>query len=96
MNYKEFISEYSSQIGKTQKDADMIVSAITNALREAFSDSNSVSFQGFGIFELKRKEERIVKNPQTQQRMLIPPKQVVEFKPSITLKEQLKELPPSE
>jgi len=96
VNYKEFISDYSSKIEKTQKEADSIVEAIIDSMKDAFNSSNCVSFQGFGMFELKRKEERIVKNPQTQQRMLIPPKQVVEFKPSVMLKEQLKDIPASE
>ena len=44
----------------------------------------------FGTFEVKKKLERISINPATQQRMLIPPKLVLTYKPSVTLKEKFK------
>jgi DNA-binding protein HU len=53
-------------------------------------DGNNIVIQGFGTFEVKKKLERISINPATQQRMLIPPKLVLTYKPSVTLKEKFK------
>ncbi|MBF1080992.1 MAG: HU family DNA-binding protein, partial [Prevotellaceae bacterium] len=44
----------------------------------------------FGTFEVKKRLERIVVNPSTQQRMLVPPKLVLSFKPVTAIKENLK------
>jgi len=49
-----------------------------------------VGIQGFGAFEVRKKEERISVNPVTKQRMLVPPKLTLAFKPSSTLKERIK------
>ena len=75
MNNKEFISELSRKLGYTNKDTSQLVSSV---------------IQGFGTFEVKKKLERISINPATQQRMLIPPKLVLTYKPSVTLKEKFK------
>lgn len=53
---------------------------------------DSVSIQGFGTFEPRKKLERIAVNPATGKRMLIPPKIVLSFKPGINIKNKLKEL----
>jgi DNA-binding protein HU-beta/integration host factor subunit alpha len=44
----------------------------------------------FGTFEVKKKMERIMVNPSTGQRMLVPPKLVLTFKPNVSWKERVK------
>ncbi|EXY65380.1 HU family DNA-binding protein, partial [Bacteroides fragilis] len=51
---------------------------------------------GFGTFEVKKKAERIVINPVTKLRLLVPPKLVLAFKPSPILKDKFKETFPYE
>ena len=59
-------------------------------MSQELQDGNSVSIQGFGTFDVKKKMERISVNPVTHQRMLIPPKLVLSYKPSVSLKEKFK------
>ena len=42
------------------------------------------------VFETKKKMERVIVNPSTGQRMLVPPKLVLNFKPNQTWKDKLK------
>ena len=49
-----------------------------------------IAIQGFGSFEVKKKAERISINPSTKQRMLVPPKLVLTYRPSNTLKDKFK------
>lgn len=49
-----------------------------------------MSIPKFGTFEVKKRLERIVVNPGTKQRMLVPPKLVLGFKPIASLKEKVK------
>jgi DNA-binding protein HU-beta/integration host factor subunit alpha len=44
----------------------------------------------FGTFETKKKMERVFLNPATNQRLLVPPKLVLSFKPNQTWKDKLK------
>ncbi|WP_288324801.1 HU family DNA-binding protein [uncultured Phocaeicola sp.] len=90
MNNKEFISELSRRFGYTNKDTTQLVSSVISAMTQQLQDGNTVAIQGFGTFEVKKKLERISINPATQQRMLIPPKLVLTYKPSAILKEKFK------
>ncbi|MBP3680101.1 MAG: HU family DNA-binding protein [Bacteroidaceae bacterium] len=90
MNNKEFISELSRRLGYTNKETSQLVSSVLNIMTQELQDGNTISLQGFGTFEVKKKLERISVNPVTQQRMLIPPKLVLAYKPSVTLKEKFK------
>ena len=55
-----------------------------------FDEGDNVSVPDFGTFELKNRMERIVVNPATGQRMMVPPKLVLNFKPDVSMKERLK------
>ncbi len=90
LNNKEFISELSNRLNYTIKDTSDLVQLVTAAMIEQLQAGNIVSIQGFGSFEVKKKMERILVNPVTKKRLLIPPKLVLTFKPSTLLKEKFK------
>ena len=90
MNNKEFISELSRRFVYTNKDTTQLVSSVISIMTQQLQDGNTVAIQGFGTFEVRKKLERISINPATQQRMLIPHKLVLTYKPSAILKEKFK------
>ena len=90
MNNKEFISELSRRSGYSTKDTTRMVSSLLSIMTQELQDGNTVAIQGFGTFEVKKKMERVSVNPVTQQRLLIPPKLVLTYKPSTALKEKFK------
>ena len=90
MNNKEFISELSRRFVYTNKDTTQLVSSVISIMTQQLQDGNTVAIQGFGTFEVRKKLERISINPATQQRMLIPPKLVLTYKPRAILKEKFK------
>ena len=90
MNNKEFITELAEPVGFTAKDTQNLATNLINAMADAFQEDNAVLVPNFGVFETKKKMERIMVNPSTGQRMLVPPKLVLNFKPNQTWKAQLK------
>lgn len=90
MNNKEFIAELASRTGFSAKATQTLVNNIVNAMGDAFQEDNAVLVPNFGLFETKKKMERIMVNPASGQRMLVPPKLVLNFRPNVTLKEKLK------
>ncbi|WP_294616903.1 HU family DNA-binding protein [uncultured Bacteroides sp.] len=90
MNNKEFTYELSRRLGYTVKDTSELVASLLSDMARQLEDGNTISVQGFGTFEVKKKVERIFVNPTTKQRMLIPPKLVLAYKPSISLKDKFK------
>lgn len=90
MNNKSFISELSRRTGYTQDDVQKMVNTIIDSMNDSFQRGDIVAIPKFGTFEVKKRLERIVVNPGTKQRMLVPPKLVLNFKPIASIKEKLK------
>jgi DNA-binding protein HU-beta len=90
VNNKEFISELINRTGYDEADVLHYTRTVIDAMTETLEAGNSVNVPAFGCFETKKKLERIVVNPATQQRMLVPPKLVLAFHPAVTLKDELK------
>lgn len=82
MNNKEFVAELSRRLGYSQKDSSALLSALVSEVSGQLEEDRIVSIQDFGNFEVRKKLERVVISPATQQRMLVPPRLVVAFKPS--------------
>ena len=89
MNHKEFISELARVTDHSVKDTQILVNSLITEMTELLEDENQIVVPNFGSFEVRKKLERVLINPGTGQRMLVPPKLVLNFKPSNNLKERI-------
>ena len=87
MNNKEYIAELAQQTGYSQEDTQKLVRKAIDAMIAEFEDGEAVSIPNFGTFEVKK---RVVVNPTTKKRQLVPPKLVLGFRPVASVKEKLK------
>ena len=90
MNNKEFTSELAERLGYTIKDTSELMNSLLSSMTQELEEGNVIAIQGFGSFEVKKKAERISINPASKQRMLVPPKLVLSYRPSSTLKGKCK------
>lgn len=90
MNNKEFIAELSQRSGYSQENTQRLVRTVIEAMASQFDDGENIAVPSFGTFELKKRMERIIVNPASGQRMMVPPKIVLAFKPASAVKEYLK------
>ena len=90
MNNKEFVAELAQQTGYTQDDTQKLVRKVIDAMITEFEDGEVVAIPNFGTFEVKKRMERVVVNPTTKKRQLVPPKLVLGFRPIAAVKEKLK------
>ena len=90
MTNKDFISELAQQTGYSPEDTQTMVNTIVETMGDHFQNDNMVLIPTFGTFEVKKKLERVMVNPSTGQRMLVPPKLVLNFKPNANWKERVK------
>ena len=90
MNNKDFITELAEKTGYSAEEAQRMVDIVVETMADRFQEGDVVLIPNFGSFEIKRKMERIMVNPSTGQRMLVPPKLVLNFKPNSNLKERVK------
>ena len=90
MNNKEFTSELAERLGYTIKVTSELMNSLLSSMTQELEEGNVIAIQGFGSFEVKKKAERISINPASKQRMLVPPKLVLSYRPSNTLKDKFK------
>lgn len=90
MNNKNFILELSRKTGYTVEDTQKMTTTLVDVMSDCFQKGESVSIPKFGTFEVKKRMERIVVNPAIKQRMLVPPKLVLTFKPFAAVRKRLK------
>lgn len=93
MNHKELIGSIAAKMDLPKAEVEKLLDDTVSVFVKQLSEGTAIGIQGFGNFEIRKKEERISVHPGTQVRTLIPPKLVVNFKQSNILKDKLKELP---
>lgn len=90
MNNKDFIATMASRTDMRNSEVQRLVDTFVGVMGDHFMDGDAVLLPNLGTFEVKKKLERIIVNPSTGQRMLVPPKLVLGFKPSVEWKGKIK------
>jgi DNA-binding protein HU-beta len=85
MNKGDLVSKAAATGGISKAQVSNVLDSITEALKKALSDGESVTIKGFGTFSVKNRPARKGRNPRTGETIDIAAKRVVAFKPSSTL-----------
>jgi len=89
---KEIVRTISEEIGLTQLQTKEIVQKTFNAIVEALVEEGRIELRNFGVFEVKRRAPRKARNPRTGDKVFVPEKFVVTFKPGKEMEERVREL----
>ena len=87
MNKTELIASVAQAAGVTKKDAERVVNATFDTIAAQMAAGERVQVSGFGIFEIKERQARIGRNPQTNESVEIPASTLPSFKPAKALKD---------
>lgn len=80
MSKKEFVEAYAKATGETKKRAEELVNEFLSTVEETLVNGESVQFVGWGTFEVRKRAARTGRNPQSEEIITIPAKNVVKFK----------------
>ena len=92
MTKKEIVKTISEDIGLTQLKTKEIVQKTFDAIVKALVDEKRIELRNFGVFEVKKRAARKARNPRTGQRVDVPQKFVVTFKPGKEMEERVRQL----
>ena len=90
MTKKEIVKTISEEIGLTQLKTKEIVQKTFDAIVNALVDEKRIELRNFGVFEVKKRAARKARNPRTGQRVDVPEKYVVTFKPGKEMEERVR------
>jgi nucleoid DNA-binding protein len=91
MDNKKLVETLANKMGRSTDDVNKLLDGLAGVLRTRCGELDSVIVPGFGAFEPRKRNERVMVNPKTGKRMLVPPKVVLGFKVSNVLKSKLKQ-----
>ena len=86
---KEIINSIYMQIGFSKKISENLLEDIFQILLKNIISEKKVKIAKFGTFELKKKKERIGRNPKTNEKKIISERNVILFKPSKEIKQYI-------
>jgi nucleoid DNA-binding protein len=89
---KEIVKTISEEIGLTQLKTKEIVQKTFDAIVETLVEDKRIELRNFGVFEVKKRAARKARNPRTGDKVYVPEKYVVTFKPGKEMEERVREL----
>lgn len=73
----------------TKRECADLVDLVFNTMKETLEDGTKIKISGFGNFEVRDKNARPGRNPQTREELTISARRILRFKPSQKLKDRL-------
>ncbi len=86
MNKSDVVNGIAQSTGLSKKDAAAALNAFTDIITGELKRNNRVSLTGFGTFDVSHRAARVGVNPQTRERIQIPPTKVARFRAGKELK----------
>ena len=89
MNKTELVASVAEKTAMTKKDAEKALNAVFASIEEALAKEEKVQVIVFGTFEVKAREARTGRNPQTGAEIKIPASKNPVFKAGKALKDSV-------
>lgn len=89
MNKGDLVTNVAEKAGLQKRDAERAVDAFIETVQEALATGDKVTVVGFGTFEVRERQARTGRNPQTGEQIQIAAARVPVFRPGKGLKESL-------
>jgi nucleoid DNA-binding protein len=90
MTKKDIVLKVASEAGLKQLDVKQTVQKTLDTIIAALIQGQTVELRNFGIFKVKSRKGRTGRNPRTGEKVPVPPKRVVVFKPGLIMKRDIR------
>lgn len=89
MTKRDLVIDVAERLGYTQNEVANVVQATLDSITESLIEGHRIEVRNFGVFEVKKRDARIGRNPRTGQEVPIAEKRVASFKAGKALKERV-------
>ncbi|MEW6489590.1 MAG: HU family DNA-binding protein [Thermodesulfobacteriota bacterium] len=90
MNKADLVSRVADEAGVNRTTAEKALGGALDAIGAALAAGEKVALAGFGTFSVTQREARKGRNPNTGEKLRIPAKRAVKFKPGSKLANRVK------
>ena len=92
MTKKDIVRTIAEQIDLPQLRTKELVQRTFDALIEALVREGRIELRNFGVFQIKKREARMARNPRTGEKVPVLAKSVVTFKPGKEMEARVRQL----
>jgi integration host factor subunit beta len=89
---KEIVQSISRDLGLTHKETHQIVQKVLDGVVQSLVNRGRVELRNFGVFEVKQRKPRMARNPKTGEKVMVPKKLSVTFKPGLVIQQRVESL----
>ena len=89
MTKKEMAKAIAEEMGLTQLQVLEVVRRVFDGITETLVREGRIELRNFGVFAVKERKPRKARNPRTGERVKVPAKRVVTFKPGREMGERI-------
>jgi integration host factor subunit beta len=89
---KDIVKTIAEQIELPQLRTKELVQKTFDALIDALVREGRIELRNFGVFQIKRRDARMARNPRTGERVPVQAKRVVTFKPGKEMEARVRQL----
>ncbi|MBN2754610.1 MAG: integration host factor subunit beta [Candidatus Goldbacteria bacterium] len=91
----EIVDKIGENIALPKKDIEKVLDQFVKIAQDALQEGTKISVTGLGSFSVKERKGRLARNPKTGEKVEVPAKKVVKFKPGKELVEVMLGKPPA-
>jgi integration host factor subunit alpha len=89
MTKADLAERIANTIKVSRKEDYDLAGLVFELMKKVLEDEGKLKISGFGVVEVKKKQARCGRNPQTGEAITITPRRVLTFKPSAVLKQAI-------
>jgi integration host factor subunit beta len=92
MTKKQIVDAIAEDVKLTQAVVHEIVERIFDGIIESLEKERRIELRNFGVFEVQQRKPRKARNPRTGEKVMVPAKLVVTFKPGLEMENRVREM----
>jgi integration host factor subunit alpha len=89
MTKADIASRIADKLSMTRNESAELTDQLFELMKQVIVDEGKLKIAGFGNFEVKRKQDRKGRNPQTGEEMTITARSILTYHPSVILKNRI-------
>jgi integration host factor subunit beta len=96
MTKKEMADAIAEEVNLPQMLVKEIIQRLFDGIIDTLEKEGRIELRNFGVFEVKKRKPRKARNPRTGEKLMVPAKLVVAFKPGLEMEKKVKEVTAAE
>lgn len=86
---KQIVNKVANDLKVKQVVVHDVIQSFLDEMIDVLASGNRLEFREFGVFEIVKRKSRVAQNPRTLEKVQVPERRVVKFKPGRLMKKRV-------